>query len=87
MILAALNEAQMAGARLGAVCQVIGVSARTILPVMDVWSRRIVGWEVHDDELAERAATPIQRICAESGIDPNGWCCTQITGSRCGGTR
>jgi transposase len=28
--LAALNEAQMAGARLGAVCQVIGVSARTI---------------------------------------------------------
>ena len=40
--------------------------------VMDVWSRRIVGWEVHDDELAERAATLIQRICAESGIDPNG---------------
>jgi transposase InsO family protein len=22
--------------------------------VMDVWSRRIVGWEVHDDEIAER---------------------------------
>ncbi len=30
MILAALNEAQIAGARLCAVCQVIGVSARTI---------------------------------------------------------
>ena len=30
MILAALNGAQIAGARLGAVCQVIGVSARTI---------------------------------------------------------
>jgi transposase InsO family protein len=29
--------------------------------VMDVWSRRIVGWEVHDDELAERAAMLIQR--------------------------
>ena len=33
--------------------------------VMDVWSRRIVGWEVHDDERAERAATLIQRLCAE----------------------
>jgi putative transposase len=40
--------------------------------VMDVWSRRIVGWEVHDDELAERAALLIHRICAESGVDPNG---------------
>ena len=30
MILAALNEAQIAGARLHAACQVIGVSARTI---------------------------------------------------------
>ena len=40
--------------------------------VMDVWSRRIVGWEVHDDELAERAATLIQRICADSGVDPHG---------------
>jgi transposase len=30
VIVAALNEAQMAGARLGAACQVIGVSARTI---------------------------------------------------------
>lgn len=40
--------------------------------VIDVWSRRIVGWEVHEDESAERAATLIQRICAESGVDPNG---------------
>jgi transposase InsO family protein len=40
--------------------------------VMDVWSRRIVGWEVHDDESAERAATLIQRICADSGVDPTG---------------
>lgn len=40
--------------------------------VMDVWSRRIVGWEVHDDESAERAATLIQRICAETGVDANG---------------
>lgn len=40
--------------------------------VMDVWSRRIVGWEVHEDERAERAAALIQRICAESAIDPTG---------------
>ena len=40
--------------------------------VMDVWSRRIVGWEVHEDEVADHAATLIQRICAESGIDPKG---------------
>jgi transposase InsO family protein len=40
--------------------------------VMDVWSRRIVGWEVHDDERAERAATLIHRICADSGVNPTG---------------
>ena len=40
--------------------------------VMDVWSRRIVGWDVHDDESAARAARLIQRICAESGVDPTG---------------
>ena len=40
--------------------------------VMDVWSRRIVGWDIHDDESAERAATLIQHICAEGGIDPQG---------------
>jgi transposase InsO family protein len=40
--------------------------------VIDVWSRRIVGWEVHDDESAERAARLIQRICAETGVDTTG---------------
>jgi transposase InsO family protein len=40
--------------------------------VMDVWSRRIVSWDVHDDESAECAAKLIQRICQESGLDPNG---------------
>jgi transposase InsO family protein len=40
--------------------------------VMDVWSRRIVGWDVHEHEIATHAATLIQRICAESGIDPKG---------------
>jgi transposase InsO family protein len=40
--------------------------------VLDVWSRRIVGWEVHEHEVATHAAMLIQRICAESDIDPHG---------------
>jgi transposase InsO family protein len=40
--------------------------------VLDVWSRRIVGWEVHDDETAERAAKLVQRICVETDVDPTG---------------
>ena len=40
--------------------------------VIDVWSRRIVGWEIHDEESAERAAMLIQRICTETDIDPAG---------------
>jgi putative transposase len=40
--------------------------------VMDVWSRRIVGWELHDHERAERAAMLIQQICAENDVDPTG---------------
>ncbi len=40
--------------------------------VLDVWSRRIVGWDVHEHEIATHAATLIQRICADSGIDSKG---------------
>jgi transposase InsO family protein len=40
--------------------------------VLDVWSRRIVGWDVHEHEGAGHAAALIQRICADSGIDPHG---------------
>ena len=40
--------------------------------VMDVWSRRIVGWDVARREAADLAATLIQRICAESDVDPQG---------------
>jgi putative transposase len=40
--------------------------------VIDVWSRRIVGWEIHTEESAERAALLIQRICADTGVDPTG---------------
>ena len=40
--------------------------------VVDVWSRRIVGWRVHVRESAELAAEMIHAICDESGIDPKG---------------
>lgn len=40
--------------------------------VVDVWSRRIVGWRVHARESAELAAEMIQGICEESAIDPKG---------------
>jgi putative transposase len=40
--------------------------------VLDIWSRRVVGWDVHEREVATHAATLIQRICAESGVDPKG---------------
>ena len=55
--------------------------------VMDVWSRRIVGWDIHDDEIAERAAMLIQRICADSGVDTNGLVLHSDNGSRCVATR
>jgi putative transposase len=40
--------------------------------VMDVWSRRIVGWAVQNQESAEHAAELIQHICSESAVDPKG---------------
>ncbi len=40
--------------------------------VMDVWSRRIVGWEVYSRESADNAAELIRRVCDGSGVDPEG---------------
>ena len=37
--------------------------------VIDVWSRRIVGWAVHERESAEHAAVLIQNICVDTGVD------------------
>jgi len=39
---------------------------------LDVWSRRIVGWRVHERESADLAAELIASTCAESGVDPVG---------------
>jgi putative transposase len=40
--------------------------------VMDVWSRRIVGWRVADRESEDVAAALVRQICADDNIDPRG---------------
>jgi putative transposase len=40
--------------------------------VMDVWSRRIVGWHIAANESAETAAELIAQICRDSQVDPRG---------------
>ena len=40
--------------------------------VMDVWSRRIVGWRIAERESADVAAVLMTQSCAEGGIDPRG---------------
>jgi transposase InsO family protein len=36
--------------------------------VLDVWSRKIVGWSVHEEESAEHASAMIQAACVREGI-------------------
>ena len=40
--------------------------------VVDVWSRKIVGWEVHVEESTDLAGTLIDGICKEMAVDPKG---------------
>jgi transposase InsO family protein len=39
---------------------------------MDVWSRRVVGWDVFEHESAQHASDLFQRICEATGLDPAG---------------
>jgi transposase InsO family protein len=39
--------------------------------VLDVFSRKIVGWEVHQEEAGEHAARLIAETCRREGIQPN----------------
>lgn len=36
--------------------------------VLDVWSRKIVGWDVHAEEAGEHASAMIARACAREGV-------------------
>jgi transposase InsO family protein len=38
--------------------------------VVDVWSRKITGWEVHVEELADLAGALIERVCTAMEVDP-----------------
>jgi putative transposase len=40
--------------------------------VMDVWSRRIVGWKIADRESAELAAEFMTGVCRDRQVDPRG---------------
>lgn len=40
--------------------------------IVDVWSRRIVGWRVAAKESADVAADLMMRVCSDSGIDVRG---------------
>jgi transposase InsO family protein len=39
---------------------------------MDVWSRRIVGWAVHETEDADHAADLVREACDQHDVDPRG---------------
>lgn len=38
--------------------------------VMDIWSRKIVGWAVHSEERSELAAELVRKACEQEGIEP-----------------
>jgi len=40
--------------------------------MMDVFSRRIMGWKIHREERAEHAARFVRAVCEENGIQPAG---------------
>jgi len=39
--------------------------------IMDIYSRKIVGWEIHENETAEHAAVLIRKACLAEGIAPD----------------
>jgi transposase InsO family protein len=40
--------------------------------VMDIFSRRIMGWRIHSEESTRRAAVLIRRACQENAVQPAG---------------
>ena len=51
--------------------------------MLDVWSRKIVGWAVHDEESAELAAALFRRdLSRASGSIRRASCCTPTMAAR-----
>ena len=40
--------------------------------IMDVWSRRIVGWRIAECESADVAAALMKQACSDGNVDPHG---------------
>jgi len=40
--------------------------------IVDVWSRKIVGWQVHIEENMELSSLLISEVCREMNVDPEG---------------
>jgi putative transposase len=40
--------------------------------MMDIWSRKVMGWAVHEEEAAEHAAHLFREICRRSRLNPAG---------------
>lgn len=50
---------------------ITGIFYRLYL-VMDIYSRKIVGWEIHENETAEHASVLIRKACLAEGINKRG---------------
>jgi len=50
---------------------IVGMFYRLYL-VMDIYSRKIVGWEVHENETAEHASVLIRKACLAQGVSEHG---------------
>jgi transposase InsO family protein len=50
---------------------ITGIFYRLYL-VMDIYSRKIVGWEIHESETAEHASVLIRKTCLAEGISEKG---------------
>ncbi|MHB1097631.1 MAG: DDE-type integrase/transposase/recombinase [Gemmatimonadaceae bacterium] len=55
---------------------------RYLYQMMDVWSRDIVGWDVHDVESAAHAAALFVRSCRVQGRTRARSCCTPTMADR-----
>lgn len=55
--------------------------------IMDVWSRRIVGWRIAERESADVAAALISQACSDGNVDPRGLVLHSDNGTPCAAAR
>jgi putative transposase len=49
---------------------------------LDIFSRKIVGWQVYESESSALASEVMQGICLREGIAPDQVVCTRTTAAR-----